>query len=70
MENVICEVCGDNNAVIVKRSFNTTRNELPVCIEDIEMQECARCGESTMSPEEAHKVSEKLSLLMKNSFDV
>lgn len=64
MEEVfICEVCGRESARIVKRPFNTTYNQISIHLDAVEMYECERCGESTLTPEQDREVSERVKTL-------
>ena len=60
MSTVVCPVCGNNNALLEKGSFDAIYNQIPVHLDGVEMVECPRCGESTLTPEESKDVSKRV----------
>lgn len=63
MKVFTCEVCGRDSAHLVNHPFDTTYNQIPIHLDSVEMYECERCGESTLTPEQDRAISEKVKSL-------
>jgi HTH-type transcriptional regulator/antitoxin MqsA len=63
MNPFICEVCGYGEARIVNRPFDTTYNQIPIHLDSVEVYECEDCGESTLTPEQAKEISNRIKSL-------
>lgn len=48
---------------MVKRPLDTHYNAIPIRIEGTQFRECATCGESLLSPQEANEISRKAKVL-------
>jgi HTH-type transcriptional regulator/antitoxin MqsA len=55
-----CEVCGRESAYLVTRSFDAIYNQMPIHLEAVEMYECDRCGESTLTPEQDKNLCDRV----------
>ena len=65
-----CEVCGRDSAYLVKRPFDSLYNQLPIHLDAVEMYECQRCGECTLTPEQDQAISEKVKGLAREQLDL
>ena len=60
MTTVICDVCGRDGSRLVRRPFDSLYNQMPIHLDSVEMYECERCGESTLTPEQAKAASKQV----------
>lgn len=65
-----CEVCGRDSAYLVKRPFDSLYNQIPIRLDAVEMYECQRCGECTLTPEQDQAISEKVKGLARERLDL
>jgi putative zinc finger/helix-turn-helix YgiT family protein len=54
---ITCAVCNSEKVKKVRKKFSATYNQTPICVPDVEMYECASCGERFFDPEQAKTVS-------------
>ncbi len=60
MNTVVCPVCGHDHARLVRGRFDSVYNQTPIELDEVEMTECDRCGETTLTPEESREVSKRV----------
>lgn len=57
MDKMTCAICDSNKVKGIRGKFMTKYDQVPVCVEDVEMYECNACGERFLTPEQAKAVS-------------
>lgn len=70
MSPIVCEVCGSDRVFAVSRPFDTKYSQVPIHLESVDMYECERCGESTLTPEQAKEVSQKVKTLARERLNL
>ena len=67
---VICDVCGRDGSRLVKRPFDSLYNQMPIHLDSVEMYECERCGESTLTPGQAKAISKQVKSLARERLNL
>ncbi len=67
---VICDVCGQAGSRLVRRPFDSVYNQMPIRLDSVEMYECERCGESTLTPEQAREISKQVKSLAREHLNL